>query len=123
MNHWRVLIIEDDPDGQEVLASLLHHHNIAVDLAATAEDALVMLARHSDYRAALVDLALPGMDGFTLLHTLQHRGIAGTMPCIAMTAFHSPELAVKAVEAGFTAYFPKPLDTGTFVEELQRVLL
>jgi CheY-like chemotaxis protein len=121
MNEWNVLVVEDDPDGQEVVARMLKYHKINATVVGSAEDALTTLIDQR-FTAVLIDLALPGMDGWTLLHTIQRNPKTAYIPCVAMTAFHSADLAVKAIEAGFMAYFPKPLETTSFVRELQRVI-
>src|SRR5512134_2942403 len=120
MQNWRILVVEDDADGQEVVTRMLRHNRIPCDVVGSAEEALRNLAAGQQYTAAILDLALPGMDGWTLLGRIH--STFGNLPCVAITAYHSPELAVKAVEAGFVAYFPKPLETTSFVRELQRVL-
>lgn len=120
MNDWRVLVIEDDPDGQEVVARILRHHHVTHDIATTGEDALNLLASNT-YNGAIVDLALPGMDGWTVLNHIQNNPATANLPCVAITAFHSAEVAIHAIEAGFVAYFPKPLEPTAFVRELERV--
>jgi CheY-like chemotaxis protein len=121
MNNWRLLVVEDDPDGQEVVSRMLRYHKIAVDVVYTGEDALEMLESHY-YKGAIFDLSLPGMDGWTLLDNVRSNPHTAALPCVAVTAYHSADLAVKAIEAGFAAYFPKPLETTSFVRELERVL-
>jgi AmiR/NasT family two-component response regulator len=44
------------------------------------------------------------------------------VPRVAITAFHTAELAEKAIEAGFNAYFAKPLDATSFVRELETIM-
>ncbi len=121
MNIVNMLVVEDDPDGQEVVTRMLRYHKIKADMVSTGEQALKLLATHP-YSAVIIDLSLPGMDGWTLLENIKAQALTTHLPCVAITAFHSPELIMKAIEAGFIAYFPKPLDAGSFVKELQRVL-
>jgi CheY-like chemotaxis protein len=116
-----ILVVEDDPDGQELVGRMLRHHRIPSEVVGSAEDALAMLAQQN-YRAVIIDLALPGMDGWTLLNQIHSSPGTAELPCVAMTAYHSPELAIEAVRAGFLAYFPKPLEATSFVRELQRIL-
>jgi CheY-like chemotaxis protein len=120
MKDWRLLVIEDDPDGQEVVSLVLRYHKIPLDVADSAEDALDLL-KTNRYTGAIIDLHLPGMDGWRLLDTIKRTQAVSNLPCVAITAFHSDEVAVKAIEAGFKAYFPKPLETTSFVRELERV--
>lgn len=117
MQDWQLLVVEDDPDGQEVVGRILRHHNIQHVVVATGEDALDTLASQP-FTGAIIDLALPGMDGWRLLQEIQHHF---DIPCVAITAFHSAEVAVQAIDAGFVAYFPKPLDATSFVRELTNV--
>jgi CheY-like chemotaxis protein len=118
---WRLLVVEDDPDGQEVVARMLRHHKISADVVYSAEEGLELLSQNN-YSGVITDLALPGMDGWNLLATMQITPHTSRLPCVAITAFHSAEVAVKAIEAGFTAYFSKPLEPASFVQELQRAL-
>ncbi len=117
---WRVLIIEDDPDGQEVVSRILRYHRIEHDVAGDGETALQMLEQIA-YTALVVDLALPGVDGWQVLAFVKASAWTD-MPCIAVTAFHSAEVAIEAIRAGFAAYFPKPLDATSFVRELENVI-
>lgn len=96
MNNWRVLVVEDDPDGQEVVAVMLRHHRIAADMVFRGEEALELLAQNP-YTLAIIDLSLPGMDGWTLLNSIQRNPQTANMPCVAITAFHSPDIIQKAI--------------------------
>lgn len=117
----RILVIEDDRDGQEVVARMLNHHRIPMDVVYSAEEGLELLSKHK-YTGVITDLSLPGMDGWNLLATIQITPYISALPCVAITAHHSADMAVKAIEAGFAAYFPKPLEPASFVQDLQRVL-
>jgi CheY-like chemotaxis protein len=121
VSDWRVLVVEDDPDGQEVLTRILRHHQIAVEVAPTAEEALAMLSQQR-YSLVIVDLALPRLSGWELLKAIRTAPDTTELPCVAVTAFHSPEVAIKAIAAGFKAYFPKPVDATSFMRELQSSL-
>ena len=120
MSEWHVLVVEDDPDGQEVVTRILRHHRITTDVASNAEDALKKLTA-THYDLAIIDLALPTMNGWALLQAIKASATQSKLPCVAVTAFHSAEVAVEAIQAGFVAYFPKPLEATSFVRELQRI--
>jgi CheY-like chemotaxis protein len=62
------------------------------------------------------------MDGFGLLNELRASPITSDLPLIAITAYHTPELKVRALQPGFNAYFPKPLDTSGFLGALEQVI-
>ena len=120
MTTHRMLIVEDNIDGQEVIARILQHHHIDFDLATTAEEALGYLAGN-DYDAAIIDLSLPVMDGWSLQKIIRQQADTASLPCIAITAYHSVELVEQAFADGFRAYFSKPIDTTAFVRELQTI--
>jgi CheY-like chemotaxis protein len=118
---WSVLVVEDEPDGQEVVAGILGHFNIQTDVAATGEDALTFLAENH-YDAAIIDLALPGINGIELLRAIRRNPETMRLPCIAVTAYHSAMVKKQALEAGCNAFVAKPLDDRYFVSELERVI-
>ena len=116
MTNLSVRVVEDEIDGQEVVASILRYHNIHTDIAGDAEAAINLLSTNH-YNCAVVDLSLPGLSGWDLLNIIQNSG--ASMPCVAVTAFHSSDVAMKAIQAGFKAYFPKPIDPTSFVRQLE----
>lgn len=118
---WTVLLVEDEVDAQDVVTSLLHQYDISVAHAYTGEDALALLET-SRPTIAIIDLALPQMDGWQVLAAMQSDPDWASIPAIAMTAYHSTHVAQEAINAGFVAYFPKPINARTFVEDLVNVL-
>lgn len=121
MSDSPILIVEDEPDGQELVSRMLTVVGIPVEVAPDGEIAWSMLKAKS-YRAAIVDLALPGMDGIELLRKIRSDIKLANLPCIAITAYHTPELKQQALAEGFDAYFSKPLDRTLFLGALDGVL-
>jgi two-component system CheB/CheR fusion protein len=121
MKEWQWLLVEDDPDGQEVVARILFYHHIRFHTTSNAEDALHLLETEA-CNGVIIDLNLPGMDGWSLLGEIKKNPRLAQLPCVAITAYHSAELAVKAIEMGFAAYFPKPFDATAFVRGLERAM-
>lgn len=120
MENWHLLIIEDDRDGQDLVSRMLKYHRIPHSVVGSGEEAVQFL-NNNVVTGCIVDLALPGIDGWGVLRTVQNNPNLSHIPCVAVTAFHSAEVAVKAIEAGFAAYFSKPLDATSFVREVTRV--
>ena len=121
MQPHSVLIVEDDPDGQELVARMLIRANIPVEVAGTAEDALQLISP-PEHVAIVIDLALPGMDGFELLSRIRQDAALSKLPCIAITAYHTPSLKQRVMNEGFDAYFPKPLDDIRFLRTLKEII-
>jgi two-component system, cell cycle response regulator DivK len=118
---WLILVVEDELDGQEVVAGILGYMNIACEAVTTAEEALKRLNQRV-YTGVVIDLALPGMNGWSLLEGIRTNPRTAMLPCVAITAFHSSGVRKEAIEAGFSAYFPKPLEDTAFLRELTRVI-
>ena len=118
----QILIVEDEPDGQELVSRMLAQFNVQVDIAGDAEQAWNFLMQ-KNYAAAIIDLALPERDGFELVSAIRGEAGLNELPCVAMTAFHTPELKQRAINDGFNAYFPKPLDRSRFLGELGRMMV
>lgn len=121
MNEWRILVVEDEYDGQQVISKILKYMRIESDIAASAEDALLMLGKQT-YTAMIIDLALPGMDGIQLFKQIRASSGTASLPCIMVTAYHSSQVKHAAIEAGFDAYFAKPIDDTLFIRELEHLL-
>jgi len=120
-SHWQVLVVEDEMDSRDVVRDLLHYHGVTCQVTETAEDALRLLqAAVPDM--VVIDLSLPAMDGWGLLRAIQDDRRLADVPCVAMTAYHSVEVARKAIEVGFAGYFAKPIDVGSFVQDLVQIL-
>jgi CheY-like chemotaxis protein len=118
---WKVLVVEDEQDSMDVVKDILNHHNIENIGAYNAEDALVMLDEMKP-TLAIVDLALPEMDGWGFLSAIRNNPATAHMPAVAITAYHSVNVAQEAIAAGFDAYFPKPIEATSFVRELERIV-
>ena len=123
MDPKHVLVVEDDPDGREMVATILEHVGFHVDTADDGEQAAQKLfGSENPYDAVIIDLALPGKDGWELLADILAHPSTVEMPCIAVTAFHNSKLREQALRAGFMAYFPKPLDGTQLGRELDRLI-
>jgi PAS domain S-box-containing protein len=107
----RVLLVDDDAATREVAQAILEPLGADVRLAASAAEALVLLAR--DRPDVLVaDIEMPGEDGYSLINRVRslpaHEG-RGT-PAAALTAFARPEDRWRALDAGFQLHLAKPIE-------------
>ena len=120
MSNFRILLVEDDPLGAQVVETMLRFHQMKVDIAADATQAMQLLEQEQ-YNAAVLDLNLPGMDGWSLLKTIHGNPATASLTCVAITAYHEPRVEREALAAGFAGYFPKPINP-KFVELLSSFL-
>lgn len=121
ITNWNVLVVEDEADSMELVQGLLSYSGIPSFGAMSGEEALAVVEEMSP-NLIILDLALPGLDGWGVLRELKSHKSLSRVPCVAITAFHTPELAEQAIAAGFDAYFAKPIDATSFVRELQSIV-
>ncbi len=119
----RVLVVEDDPDTRAMLCALLTASGAAVEVAASAAEALDSLNRERP-DVVLSDIGMPGMNGHELIGRIRQRPSerGGRVPAIAVTAFAGAEDARQALAAGFDAYLSKPVRATELVARVKEVL-
>jgi CheY-like chemotaxis protein len=114
--HRRIIVIEDNGDIREMLEEALKACGHSVSTAADGPAGLSRLLS-SPADVALVDIGLPGFDGYHLARQVRDSG-GSQVFLIAMTGYGQPEDRRRAFEAGFDEHITKPIDLDT----LQRVL-
>nr|WP_276588985.1 MULTISPECIES: response regulator transcription factor [unclassified Sphingomonas] len=113
------MLVEDDPELAAALGAALGRHGHSSDHARTAEDALLMLnAVH--YAAVLLDLGLPGEDGFAVLRALRQG--ANPVPVIVTTARSGVGDRISGLDAGADDYLVKPFAVDELLARLRAVL-
>src|SRR5215469_11591536 len=104
-----VLLVEDDSELPKVLGTLLHDDNITLVSAKDAPQALER-ARQSSFDLILLDLGLPGMNGFELLRQLKESPDTESIPVIVLTAWNSTGDKLRGFELGAVDYLTKPFE-------------
>jgi CheY-like chemotaxis protein len=111
-----ILVIEDNPDAREMLRILLEVDGHRVEVAEDGRRG-VKMARSSRPEVALVDIGLPGLDGYEVAR--QMRALLGRqVRLIALTGYGQPEDRRRAAEAGFDAHLIKPVSA----EQIEEIL-
>ncbi len=106
MSHrTRILVVDDEEIMRDVLSAILGGENYPADFAQDGLQALEMI-RDQEYGVVLLDLMMPGMDGFQVLEEL--RKLDNEPAAIVLTAFASIEKAVKATKLGAFNFITKP---------------
>jgi CheY-like chemotaxis protein len=117
-----VLVVDDDEAAREVLSAVLTAEGAAVTTAATSEAAFEQVdSARPD--VMLVDIAMPGVDGFTFVEHLRRRPPAagGDIPVAALTGYISSHDRAHASRVGFQAYLTKPVDPGELVRTIKEL--
>jgi len=114
----RLLIVDDDPDGREMVAELLQGLGAVVTCSASGEEALTVIGDVNP-DVVVADIAMPGVDGFSLMNRL--RGMLGDRkpPAIALSAYARAEDQARALASGFDAHVPKPVDAFLLVRTIR----
>lgn len=118
----RVLLVDDDPDSNEAMRALLVGCGADVRVAASAAQALQVLAYWLP-DVMVSDIGMPERDGYALLADVRQLiGPAAQVPVVALTAYASLEDRVRLVSAGFHAHLAKPVEPGEFTAVLAAAL-
>jgi signal transduction histidine kinase/CHASE1-domain containing sensor protein/ActR/RegA family two-component response regulator len=112
----RVLVVDDEADSLEMVATVLEHAGAEVRTADSAAAALEILGAFEP-DVVLSDIEMPGDDGYTLIRRIRERGsdLAAAVPAIALTAYGRTEDRVRALASGFQDHVTKPFDPHALV--------
>jgi signal transduction histidine kinase/ActR/RegA family two-component response regulator len=106
----RVLLVDDDVRNLLALTPLLEQWGLDVMAAGDGEEALDTLATAGPFDVLLIDIMMPGMDGYTVIHQLRKQPGFADLPVIALTARASDEDLQQCLAAGANDCIVKPLD-------------
>jgi CheY-like chemotaxis protein len=118
-----IVVVEDQPDNLKLITAVLTLKGHRV-VALQSGDRLVATLRGERPTPALVllDIQLPGRDGFSVLADVQNMEGDRPWKVVALTAHAMPGDREKVLAAGFDGYIPKPIDVRTFPEEIARFI-
>ena len=107
----RVLVVDDEPDANEMVQTLLASSGAEVRVAASTRQALDILDR---WRPDVIvsDIGMPEEDGYALIGRVRERATdrGGEIPAVALTAYARVEDRVRILAAGFQMHVTKPVD-------------
>ena len=114
----RILIVEDEPDLLASLAQALREEGYAVDTADNGDDGLFN-AEGTDYDAMVLDVMLPGMNGWEILRRLRQ---TKKTPVLMLTARDQTRDRVKGLDGGADDYVVKPFDLEEVFAQLRAII-
>lgn len=116
-----VLLIEDNEQNRYLVTFLLEKHGYTVIPASDGRAALD-LVRTITPAIILLDIQLPGMNGYAVARALRLAPTLASIPIIAVTSYAMTGDRENALAAGCDGYLEKPIDPDSFVSEIQRFL-
>jgi len=116
-----ILLIEDNEQNRYLVTFLLEKHGYDVIAAATGPDG-IELAIRARPSMILLDIQLPGMDGYSVARALRSNPDLRYVPIVAVTSYAMVGDREKAWAAGCDGYIEKPINTEAFVAEIGRYL-
>ncbi|MEW5950700.1 MAG: response regulator [Elusimicrobia bacterium] len=114
----KILIIEDNEKNRYLAYFILKQAGYEIFEAVNGEEGL----RQADvFRPDLIllDIQLPGMDGYKVFERLKTNENVKKIPVIAVTSYAMPGDKEKALEMGFDGYMEKPINTDTFLDQIK----
>jgi CheY-like chemotaxis protein len=113
----KILVVGDNPDARETLCLALEMRGHRVLRSGDGPDALEVMRRERP-RVAVLDIGLPGMDGYELARRLRAE-YGRDVVLIALTGYGTARDERMAMEAGFEQHLTKPVDADVLIEALQ----
>jgi DNA-binding response OmpR family regulator len=115
----RILVLDDDPAILDLVRDKLDRAGFEVWTAGSGQEALDVMARRGLPHLAVVDIMMPGMDGFEFSHAVQQ---FIDLPIIMLTAVDEEETVIRGIELFAEDYITKPFSPRELVARVQRVL-
>lgn len=113
-----ILLAEDNEDIQAIYSTILRRSGYRVEVATTGDEALeAARALHPD--AIILDISLPGIDGWTVAARLKEDPATRDLLILAVTAHALPDVSRKAQELGCAGFLAKPVRPRRVLEEIQ----
>ena len=116
-----ILVVDDYVVTQRVLSTQLRKGGYEVTTASSAQEALCFLAQRT-FNLAIIDVAMPEMDGITLLEKVRKERGETTLPVIMLTASALDEDRIRAQAAGATDFLTKPISSWELLDVIHRQL-
>jgi CheY-like chemotaxis protein/signal transduction histidine kinase len=114
-----VLLVDDDTRNIFALSSVLERRGMEVLTATTGSEALAVLKSRSDVAIVLMDIMMPGMDGYETIHAMRANAGFRRLPILALTAKAMKGDREKCLEAGASDYLAKPVNVEQLLSALR----
>jgi CheY-like chemotaxis protein len=121
MQRKRILVVDDERHMRRLLQFTLEKTGSEVVLVGSGDEALQSL-REGRFDLILLDLVMPGMDGFATAREIRRDPACNDVPIIMLTSRGQPEMREVATELGIASFFTKPFSPTVLIAEAKRRL-
>ncbi len=132
INNTKILLVEDNPDDEELTLRALRHHNIANDVIVARDgvEALDYLFSRGEYsdkkpddlpQVVLLDLKLPKIDGLEVLKAMRADDRTRALPVVILTSSNEEKDIVDSYNFGANSYVRKPVDFVQFIAAVEQL--
>ena len=116
-----VLIIEDNPDNMLLISDILAFEGFTIITAETGLDGVAKAEKNKpDF--IILDIQLPDIDGYEVLHRIRASENSGAIPVVAMTSYAMAGDKERLLNAGCDGYVEKPIDPGTVMVQIKQAI-
>jgi HAMP domain-containing protein/CheY-like chemotaxis protein/signal transduction histidine kinase len=122
LNDKKVLVVDDDVRNIFAISSVLERHGMQVLKAENGRDAVALVEAQDDIAMVLMDIMMPGMDGYETIRAIRATPNLRSLPIIALTAKAMKGDREKCIEAGASDYIAKPVHTDQLLSLLRQWL-
>jgi len=118
----KILVIEDNEQNLYLITFMLEKNGYEVIQARDGREGVELAAR-VEPALILLDIQLPGMDGYAVARELRSIPALAVVPMVAVTSYAMVGDKEKALAAGCRGYIEKPINPGTFIEDMEKYLV
>ena len=116
-----IMVVEDNEDNRDLIVKVLSHRGYEVVGVSDGSEALARLSEVAP-DLILMDINLPGMDGYEVTRRIRHDDVFSKVPIVALTAHAMHGDREKSLAAGCNAYVSKPINVHTFPDVIAGLL-
>ncbi len=117
-----ICIIEDNKPIRKLFSTLLKKANYETIEFADGQSVIEWLGNNNMPSAFILDILLPDQSGIDILNIIRQKPNGVSIPIIAVTGFATANDRQKYIDLGFDYYISKPINTGTFVDEIKQAI-
>jgi len=115
----RILVVEDNETNMYLITFILKKNGYEVIEARSGEEGIELAVKEKP-DLIIMDIQLPKIDGLETTRRIRESEANGTIPIVALTSYAMTGDREKAMQAGCTGYIEKPIDTETFMGEVEK---